>query len=258
MPAIDRHPAGNFCWLELATSDQNAAKAFYGSLFGWSASDSPYGPGAVYTRFQLNHRTAAAAFTIRPEEPVPPHWQLYIAVDDADATVRRAQELGAHIVHPAFDVMTYGRMAVLQDPAGAFFSIWQPRDNTGLGVIGENGSFSWADLQTTSRESSIAFYTALFGWQFLPGPDNDPSGYLHIRNGEPYIGGLPPARALPPGVPSHWLPYIQCADCAASTEKARILGARVLAPPMHIEGRLRFSVLADPQGAVFALFSSEQ
>jgi predicted enzyme related to lactoylglutathione lyase len=258
MPNIDQHPAGNFAWMELATSDQPAAKTFYSTLFGWAATDFPMGPDAFYTMFALNGRQTGAAFTMSAQEKgagIPPHWQLYIAVDDADATARRAEELGGKLVHPAFDVMNFGRMAVIQDPTGAYFSVWQARDHKGMGIYGENGALCWADLQTRDREKAMAFYGGLFGWQFTPGKDKDANGYLHIRNGEQFIGGLPEPRTMPPGVPAHWLAYILSPDCDAQTAKAQELGARVLVPAMTVEGQLRFSVLADPQGAVFALFT---
>ena len=258
MAIIDKHPAGNFAWMELATTDQPAAKTFYTRLFGWEANDFPMGPGSSYTMFSLGGQHTGAAFTMSAEERgmgIPPHWQLYIAVDDADAMARRAEELGGKLVHPAFDVMNFGRMAVVQDPTGAYFSLWQARDHKGMGVYGENGAMCWADLQTRDRDRAQQFYGALFGWTFDAGKDKDPGGYLHIKNGEQYIGGLPEPRTMPPGVPAHWLAYILSPDCDAQTAKAVGFGARTLVPPMTIEGQLKFSVLADPQGAVFALFT---
>lgn len=260
MPNVDEHTPGNFAWMELATTDQPAAKSFYTSLFGWEPQDLPTGPDDVYTMFSLGGRLTGGALTLSHEERssgIPPHWQLYIAVQDADHTVRRAEELGARTVHPAFDVMTYGRMAVFQDPTGAFVSVWQAREHKGMGIAGENGAFCWADLQTHDRERAAKFYGSLFGWEFLPGKDKDSEGYLHIRNGEAYIGGLPPARTLPERVPPHWLAYVQVADCDTLTAHAAQMGARILAGPMTVEGSLRFSVIADPQGAVFALFQPQ-
>ena len=259
MTTIEKTPAGSFAWMELATSDQAAAKRFYTSLFGWEANDSPMGPDAVYTMFFLGGRQAGAAFTMSPQEAaaIPPHWQLYVAVDNADPSARRAEELGAKTVMAPFDVMTFGRMAVLEDPTGAYFSLWQARDHKGMAVVAEPGAFCWADLQTRDREKAMQFYTGLFGWEFLPGKDKDASGYLHIRNGEQYIGGLPAAETLPPHVPPHWLPYIQTADCTGQASTAKGLGAKILLPPTTIEGSLRFSVLSDPQGAVFAFFEPQ-
>jgi hypothetical protein len=261
MPNLDQHPAGNFVWMELATTDQPAAKAFYTALFGWEARDIPMGPGFMYTMFLLQGRDAGAAYTIKPEDRalgVPPHWLLYVAVENADDAVSRALELGGQPLSPAFDIPNVGRMAVIRDPAGATFAVFQPGNHRGLGVVSENGAFCWADLQTPDRELAVQFYGGLFGWEFVPGKDKAPGGYLHIKNGDQYIGGLPSSHSLPPGVPPHWLGYFQCESCESQTARAVALGAAMKVPPMIIEGQLHLSVLADPQGAVFALFASER
>ena len=258
MANIDRTPAGNFVWLELATTDQEAAKRFYGELFGWAAQDFPMGENAVYTMFSLNGRLTGATFTLsEPERAagLPPHWQLYIAVDNADVTAQRAKELGASAVHAPFDVMSFGRMAVFQDPTGAFFSVWQARDHKGIGVWGENGALCWADLMTQDRDRATAFYGSLFGWEFTTGKGKDAGGYLHILNGQHGVGGMPPSGSVPPGVRPHWMAYVQCADCEGFTRKAADLGGRVLMPATRIEGQLTYSVIADPEGAVIALFT---
>lgn len=261
MPKIIRHPAGNFAWMELATTDQAAAKRFYGALFGWTAKVSPMGPHAVYTVFSLGGRSTGAAFTMSAQERaagIPPHWQLYIAVKDADAAARRAEELGGKVIHASSSVAAAGRMAVLQDPTGALFSVWQAQGHKGMGVYGENGALCWADLQTRDRDKAKAFYGGLFGWKFTPGKGKNADGYLHIRNGEQFIGGLPEPRSMPPGVPPHWLLYIQSPGCDAQTVAAGELGASVLVPPTTVGEQMRFSVLADPQWAVFALFTPLQ
>src|SRR3954462_4312952 len=98
MPQVEKNAPGVFCWMELATSDQGGAKLFYTSLFGWTAQDNPMGPGEIYTMFQLAGKNAGAAYSMRPEESsggVPPHWNLYIAVTNADQAAQSATELGA-------------------------------------------------------------------------------------------------------------------------------------------------------------------
>ncbi len=258
MPNFDSHPAGNFVWFELATTDQSAAKQFYSSLLGWQAEDSPMGPEMIYTMFRLNGRDAAGSYTMKAEDQalgIPPNWLIYVSVDNADAAVASALEHGGSAMSPAFDVPNVGRMAVLQDPDGAVFAIFQPGHHKGVQIFSEPGAFCWADLETPDREHSIPFYRSVFGWEFLPGKDKDESGYLHIVNGGQYIGGLPPQRPLPASVMPHWLPYIQCSDCATQTARAAELGARVIVPAATVEGQLTYSVLADPQGAVFALFA---
>jgi uncharacterized protein len=257
MPNIDQHALGSFCWIELGTTDQNAAKNFYSSLFGWHASDNPMGPGSVYTIFQLEGRDAAAGYTLMPEQRsagVPPHWLLYILVESADEAVRRAAQSGGQVLKPAFDVMDAGRMAVLQDPAGAVFAVWQAKNHSGIGIGGVDGTLCWADLSVPKRDDVERFYSDLFGWTFGKEDEAPEHAYWHIKNGEEFIGGIPPDTFRNPGAPPHWLAYFLISDCDASAAKATQLGARLYLPPMTVEDVGRMAVVADPQGAVFALF----
>jgi uncharacterized protein len=255
MANIDRHAPGSFCWIELGTTDQPAAKTFYTSLFGWSVNDFPMGPGQFYSMFQLDGRNAGAAYTLDPKNMpgVPPNWTLYVATDNADDSAAKATAAGGAVLGGPFDVMEFGRMAVLQDPTGAVFCVWQPKSHQGLGIQHVPGTLSWADLSTPSPDDAAPFYKALFGWQLEKG-EHDTSGYLHIKNGEHFIGGIPPAQFRNPNAPPHWLIYFHVDDADASTAKAQQLGARVLMPATTMENVGRWSVVADPQGAVFALF----
>ena len=259
MAQIDKHAPGTFCWVELETINQNAAKSFYGSLFGWTFADSPIGPSGIYTIFKLGGRDAAAAYTQQEAERasgVPPHWNLYIAVEDADAAAARAVELGGTLAAPPFDVMTHGRMAIVIDPTGAAFCLWQAKQNPGIGVMGENNTFVWADLITGDRAAAKRFYESLFGWKIFPGAGKDESTYLHITANEKGIAGIKPSSMHRPGVPPHWTPYFMVADADATTATAQAQGAKVYAAPMNVDKSLRIAVLADPQGAVFSLFSN--
>ena len=256
MPHIDKHPPGSFCWIELATTDQNAAKNFYESLLGWAISDMPMGPNDFYTMLQLEGRNTGAAYTLRPEQRsqgVPPHWMIYVSVDSADETANRTAQLGGKVLAPAFDVFDVGRMAVLQDPTGATFSVWQPKKHHGTGIAGVPGTLCWADLSTPDPQRASQFYSDLFHWK-IQAEENDPSGYLHIANGDKFIGGIPPAKDHNPQIPAHWLIYISVSDCDKSASQAKQLGATFLLAPMSMENVGRWAILADPQGAVFAIF----
>ncbi len=255
MAQVDTHAPGTFCWIELGTTDQNAAKQFYSSLFGWSPADFPMGPSESYTMFNLGGRNTGACYTLRPEmraHGVPPHWMLYVSVASADETAGKVQNAGGKLEAPPFDVMEFGRMAVIQDSTGAHIAVWQPKMHQGTGVNGIPGTLCWADLMTPNPSAAVPFYEQVLGWKFETGKDD--SGYLHIKNGEQFVGGIPPAQHMPPGAPPHWLAYFLVENCDASTAKAKEAGANVHMPPMTMEGVGRWSVIADPQGAVFALF----
>jgi predicted enzyme related to lactoylglutathione lyase len=259
MPHIDKHPPGAFCWIELGTTDQNAAKSFYGSLFGWSAKDFPMGANDFYSMFQVEGRDAAAAYTLRPgqrAQGMPPHWMVYIGVESADDAARRAAQLGGKALAAAFDVFEVGRMAVLQDPTGAPFAVWQPKQHKGTGIAGVDGTLCWADLSTPDQARAAEFYSALFGWAIMK-EDEGGHGYFHIKNGEDFIGGILPATHRDPGIPPHWLPYFSVSDCDATAVKAKELGGSLRLPATTIEEG-RFAVLADPQGAGFAIFQASR
>lgn len=260
MPTIDRHAPGAFCWFELATTDQPAAKQFYRSLFGWTANDFPVGPdGGSYSMFDLEGQSVGAAYTMLADQRakgVPPFWMVYVATDSADKTAKRVEELGGKVFKQPFDVFSFGRMAVLADPTRAVFSIWEPKQHTGVGITGEEGTVCWADLSTSDVETASKFYSGLFRWEISA--DDDPSGYLHIKNGDSFIGGIPPASMRNPQAPPHWMIYFFVSDCDGSTAKAQQLGAKVLMASHLVEHVGKISILNDPQGALFALFEPEK
>ena len=136
MQEVPEHKPGTFCWVELGTSDNEAAKSFYTQLFGWEYVDNPMGPDqGVYTILKLNGKDIGGLYKLMPDmvaQGVPPHWMSYVAVTDADASAEKAKAEGATIMNGPFDVFTMGRMAVIQDPTGAVFSIWQAKEHQRL------------------------------------------------------------------------------------------------------------------------------
>jgi predicted enzyme related to lactoylglutathione lyase len=117
-------------------------------------------------------------------------------------------------------------------------------------VSGEPHSVSWADLNTRNQAAAGAFYSDLFGWKMTMGKDMKPAtpgSYYHIVNGSDFIGGVPPPEHGSPHAPPHWMIYLEVADCAASTAKAKDLGAAAFVDSMSIGDEGWFSVLQDPQ-----------
>ena len=249
---------GSFCWVELGTTDREAAKKFYSQLFGWSADDRPMGPDMTYTMFRLGGQDAAGAYALMKEQVsahVPPHWMLYVKVENVDASAAKAVKAGARQIVPPADIPNVGRFAVVQDPTGAAIGMYQLGPHRGMTVFGDIGALCWADLNTTDPEKASTFYGEWLGWTFDTGKD----GYRHIINGtspEDMIGGIPPQMHAPPGTPSHWMPYFYVADCKASAAKAAELGASTIMPAALVPDVGVIAVLADPQGAVSALYES--
>jgi predicted enzyme related to lactoylglutathione lyase len=115
---------GVFVWDELITTDVDDAKRFYGEVFGWTSRDMEMGPG-TYTMFQRGGDTDVGGLMQRPDERIPPNWTTYIGTQDVDATVARAKELGATVINGPMDVPNAGRFAIITDPTGAVFGVWQ-------------------------------------------------------------------------------------------------------------------------------------
>ena len=262
MAEVTSHPPGSFSWPELATTDQKAAVSFYRALFGWDLNEQPLGPGDTYSMFQLRGKETGAAYTMRPDERqsgAPPHWNSYVTVANVDESVKKAQELGARVFAPPFDVMDAGRMAVLQDPTGAVFQVWQPKRSIGAKIVNEPGALCWTELTTTDTKAAEAFYTQLFGWTPKHNAPGAPMEYTEFSvAGTPSIGMMPKPADMPAHVPSYWMPYFQVADLEAAVATATTNGGKVMVGPMPIPGTGRFAIVLDPQGAMFAVFKFAQ
>lgn len=251
MPEVTKYEPGAFSWAELATSDAAGAKAFYTKLFGWSYFDSPAGPDMIYTRLQKNSKDVGALYPIRPDQKgMPPNWGAYFTVASADESAKRAADAGGKVLMAPFDVMDYGRMAVIQDPQGAFFSVWEARKHAGAQVAGEASAPCWVELDTTDTAAAERFYTRLFPWTAKKGGD-----YTEWQLGGASIGGMMKIPSEWGAVPPNWLVYFMVDDADAAVAKAGGLGATPIVPPMDIPNMGRFSVMKDPQGAVFAVFA---
>jgi predicted enzyme related to lactoylglutathione lyase len=241
---------GNFCWIELATSDGTAAKGFYTDLLGWTADDSPMGDGQVYTMLRKGDKRVGALYT--DNRGIPPNWMSYIAVTSADDAAARARELGGVVVAEPFDVMEHGRMAVIQDPQSATFAVWEARNHKGIELYGETGSLCWNELATRNAESAASFYSALFGWTTK---ESTGSGmqYTEFHNGEKAIGGMYTITPEMGEMPPNWMPYFAVSDCDGTAAKAIANGGRLMVPPTDIPTVGRFAGIIDPQVAFFAV-----
>jgi uncharacterized protein len=248
-----KYTPGTFSWTDVATTDQDAAKQFYGQLFGWTAVDYPMGEGVVYSIMQIDGKDVAA-ISPQPQQQadagVPPLWNSYVTVESADATADRAQKLGATVHAPPFDVMEAGRMAVIQDPQGAFFMPWEAKDHIGASLVNAPGALSWNELASVDPEASAEFYRELFGWK-VEQFEGMEMPYLGIQNAEGHSnGGI---RLATENEPTYWLVYFGTEDASAGAARGAELGGTALAE-MDI-GVGKIAVLQDPQGAVFALYA---
>ena len=249
------YTAGTFSWADVSTTDQEGAKAFYSGLFGWEAEDTPVGDGVSYSMMKLDGKNVAA-ISPQPQQQreagVPPMWNSYVTVESADAAAERAASLGATVHAPPFDVMDVGRMAVIQDPQGAFFMAWEPRSNIGADFVNAPGALCWNELYSPDIDASARFYGELFGWTTDPF-ENTPQPYLIVKNGDRGNGGI---TELGPQPVPYWLVYFGIDDIDRGLARVEELGGSKMMGPIDI-GVAKIGVVADPQGAAFALYDGQ-
>lgn len=249
--------SGRFVWYDLMTTDTEGAKAFYTAITGWKSSKWA---GGDYETWSMGDK-GIGGLMVLPEEAraagAPPHWMGYVAVDDVDATARKAVGLGAKTYVPATDIPDVGRFAVLGDPQGAVFALFSSTmegpgpDREGL------GHFSWAELNTTDWESAWKFYSDLFGWKPTRSMDMGEFGqyFMFGMDTQQSMGGMSNAATMM-HAPPHWMHYVNVKDVDEAAKLISQKGGKVLNGPMDIPGGDRIAQCMDPQGAVFAIYSS--
>lgn len=256
MSEVIAHPPGTVCWVELGTTDIAAARTFYEALFGWDSTEVPMPDGNTYTMLQKEERGAGGVYRLNEEQQahqVPPHWTIYTAVEDADATARTAKSNGGGVLVEPLDIPNVGRMAVLHDREGAAFAILQPNDGApGLGVKDAPGGLCWTELSSRDPEGAKAFYGSLFGWDARP--QETPGGlYTMFSVDGTDIGGMVEMNEEWGEMPAKWMPYFGIADIDAALAQIPSLGGEVAMGPIEAEGVGRFAVVQDPQGAFLSI-----
>ena len=250
---------GEFSWVDLSSLDMAQAKQFYTRLFGWDAVDGDTQGGPPYAQFVQSGKIIAGLGELSDEmqeQGVLPTWNSYINVDDAQAIVDRAPELGGTVVVPYMQIMDAGWLAFLADPTGAVFAVWQKNKHVGAELCNEPVSFSWNECATRDIERASDFYSKLLGWKL----ESTPMGgteYRVIKNRGRDNGGLLQMTAEWGEMPPHWMVYFAVADTDATAKKAAELGGEVSVPPTDIPMG-RFAVITDPQGAVFTVIKLNQ
>ena len=254
MPTMTSYAQGTPNWVDLQTSDQDAAKAFYTGLFGWTYDDQPIPQGPVYSMAMLGSHPVAAIASQTPElaaAGAPPMWNTYLAVDSVDEAAGRVEAVGGKVGMAPFDVVDAGRMALVMDPAGAPVALWQANQHIGATLVNEPGAVTWNELITTDP-GSVKFYADVLGMTTST-MDMGGGPYTVFEAGGRMVGGTTAPQM--PGVPNHWHVYFEVADADAAAAKAAELGGTVIVPPLDIPvGRIE--VIGDPLGAVFSIIKS--
>lgn len=250
MYKVTKYPQGTFSWADNTSTDPEAAKAFYMALFGWEALDLPLGEGMFYTMFQNEGEHAAGFAAMMPDMQaggIPSHWTNYVSVDDVDALADVVTANGGTIVFGPMDIFDSGRMLQFMDPTGAQLGLWQPKDHIGAGIVNTVGAMCWNELLTKDAEAAQAFYSALFGWEYIV----DENGYIMIQNRGRNNGAMMQMDESFGAMPSMWQPYFTVADIDAAIEQAQAGGGTIIIPKTEAPGAGHFAYLSDPAGAHF-------
>ncbi len=248
--ADETHPPGTPTWVDLSTTDVDAGRAFYQKLFGWTNDDPAAPEYGGYSMFRMDGKLVGGSGPVM--DGGHPNWTTYVRTADAAETAQKVRDAGGEVAVEPMQIMTSGTMAIFKDPTGAYFGVWQNADHTGAELFNAPGALTWNELGTRDVEAAKRFYGAVFGWTAKA--DNN---YVQWQLGDKTVAGCDDmnARQMPESIPAHWLVYFAVTSADESTEKVKELGGTVNMPPMDIPGMGRFAVVADPQGAVFAVFS---
>jgi predicted enzyme related to lactoylglutathione lyase len=233
--------------------DQRGELAFYSGLFGWDAGPD-MGPDAGGYRLFLKDGLPVAGLGPQFDASMPATWTTYIAVDDVEATVGRAEPAGGQVVMAPMDVFTAGRMAMIADAAGAVVGLWQAGDHIGAQRVNEPGTMVWNENATRDLEAAKAFYAAVVGWSYAQ-LDDGPFPYTLVEVSGRSVAGMLAMEGDEWGdIPSHWMAYFAVEDVDATANRARELGGGVAVEPFDLVIG-RNAVLHDPGGAHFSVIA---
>jgi hypothetical protein len=259
--ASDVYPPGVPCWIDIPQAEPERVAAFYGGLFGWEvvAADG-------YIVARLGGKDVAGIGPLDDPSRAPqPAWTTYVCVDDAAQSADRAAAAGGKVLTEPATVAGGGRVALLADPAGAVFGVWEPAGRRGAQLVNVPGTWNFSNLTTPDPEGAKAFYGAVFGWEArgpmwcLPGygetQDGKEPGFLrrHAEAGTPE--GFTDAFGwlqVQEDAPSSWDVTFAVDDAAAVAARAVDLGGTVVVAPFDA-GQAQIAVLADPSGATFTV-----
>jgi predicted enzyme related to lactoylglutathione lyase len=248
MPRRAEAPLGAPCWIDLFSSDTAKSIAFYGGLFGWSATE-PSAEHGGYINFLKDGDPIAGMMANDGSTGQPDTWSVHLAVADAAKTVEASAANGASVIVPAMQVAELGTMSLIADPGGAAIGGWQPGAHKGFLEVGEPNTPGWFELQTREYDRSVTFYREVFGWDAHTMSDTADFRYTTLGEGETASAGIQDASAsLPDGAPAEWSVYFSCADTDAALARVVELGGTILAPAEDTPyGRL--AAFADVTGA---------
>jgi predicted enzyme related to lactoylglutathione lyase len=249
MDVDTNQPLGTPTWIDLGVPDLDRALAFYGALFGWEFEIGPEEFGR-YTMCRLRGRRVAAISAMF-DPSARPFWNVYLATDDCDGTAARAREAGGTLVMAPMDVADDGRMAIVRDPVGAQFGLWQGRAHHGAEAVNEPGALVRNDLVTPTPEPARQFYAAVFDFTLDRNEDLPDFDFTFLRRPDGHeVGGIMGA----PGSTSAWNTTFEVAGTDQAVERALAAGGSCPGGTQEFRyGRL--ATITDPFGAEFSVIT---
>jgi predicted enzyme related to lactoylglutathione lyase len=244
-------------WVDLAATDAAAERDYYTKLFGWQIEVNPDPQYGGYGLARVGGEDAAGIGPKQQPE-MPTAWTLYIGTQDIDDLAKRVGAAGGKVIAPPFDVGDQGRVAVFQDPAGAFFSAWQGSRMGGFQTDAPN-SYAWAELNARGVRDVVPFYSQLFGWTTRTSDmgEGQPPYTEFLLDGDSTAGAWEMNPMVPAEVPSNWQVYFAVDDVDAAHRRALELGGTEFVAPQDFPGG-RFAIVSDPEGASFGLMKMAQ
>jgi uncharacterized protein len=249
------HLHGRFAWYELATTDMESAKAFYGDVLGWGTQDVP-ASGPAYTLFTAGGAAVSGLMELPKEATTSglrPSWLGYVGVDDVDAAANRIEELGGAVHVPPTEIPNVSRFSIAVDPQMATIALlkWLNGDQQQPAELDAPGRVGWHELLAADWEQAFAFYRELFGWQKAQTDTGAVGTYQLFSAAGETIGGMYTKPAMEP-VP-FWLYYFNVGDIDVAMKRVKAGGGTILTGPIEVPGRRWIARCTDPQAAIFAL-----
>jgi predicted enzyme related to lactoylglutathione lyase len=243
------------CWIDLYSSDTDAAKTFYGQLFGWTPEEAPPEFGGYFT-FLKDGKHVAGCMLNDGSQNAPDAWTVHLMTDDIERTVEDARAKGGQVYVEPMDVGDNGRFAMIGDPGQAGIGAWEPRNMKGFEVRGEVGTPSWFELHTRDYDRSVDFYRDVFKWDPHTASDSEELRYTTLGEGQNMLAGIMDSSAfLPEGEPAAWTIYFEVENVDAALKRIEELGGKIERPGEDTPyGRL--AAATDPTGTRFKLIEN--
>jgi uncharacterized protein len=248
MDVDTNQPLGTPTWIDLGVPDLDRALEFYGAVFGWDFDTGPE-EGGRYTMCLLRGRRAAGISAMY-EPSAGVFWNVHLATDDCDGTAERAREAGGVLLVEPRDVTDAGRLAVVRDPVGAQFGLWQGRGHVGCQVVNEPGALVRNDLVTPDPEPAREFYAAVFDFTLDRNEAMPEANFTFLRRPDGHeVGGIMGA----PGGASSWSTTFEVAGTDEAVRRVLDAGGSSDGPRDFLYGRI--ATITDPFGAEFTVIT---